>query len=211
MHRHSLLTFLLIPFIPTAEAQNTTVDAKIKSTFYSGSGCSPGTVSASLLRNSALVLAFDNMYAQIGPNVPAAMKNRNCVVNVNITRPGFEMRVNGEVGGEVDGTWVQGNMGLEGGVNAVFKTVYDFVGATDSQSSTSNTTIKGPRTGPFLEKLENWTEIRNGIVSPCGGGMLRINDQMRLTSTNSTISGSIGPSEDTVTFVQEVGLSWKAC
>ncbi|KAF2474803.1 uncharacterized protein BDR25DRAFT_311225 [Lindgomyces ingoldianus] len=191
------------------------INTTLKSLVYSGSGCSPGTVSSSLT-SSALTLSFDNMYAQIGPGVPVSQNRKNCQINVEIVTDAlwrFVVGWDASGAGEREmGTRIMGNMMLEEGVNATFSAGYEMLAGVEAGKSSSNTTFHGPLSGAFDQKLLALDGGEDGVVSKCGGGILRVTDQLRLMAPrNASVSGSLGPQEGSAKFVQETRLAWRAC
>lgn len=77
------------------------------------------------------------------------------------------------------------------------------------QSSTQYT-FEGPVTGDYLKHDE--ADSTSVVWSPCGTtGMLNINSQVRLTSTNSKATGILTTDSTDLKFTQVVYVQWQKC
>jgi hypothetical protein len=204
-------------------------NVRLVSFSYGGTGCAPGTLGIVLGTNNTISLRYDAFATQIGPGVNVTQNRKNCQININITSdPGWQMNVNNF------GTTVRGYIGLDAGVNATYTAVYYFSGneyvdvskgyqcictvqpysaiqhfRTDFACQSVTDLVVGPVEASEYNKF--LPQIYEGLYSPCGGGILNINNQMRLTSSDKNATGFFGPLGDDAYFSQDPTISWTKC
>jgi hypothetical protein len=77
------------------------------------------------------------------------------------------------------------------------------------QTSTEYT-FTGPVTGDYLKHDE--ADSTSIVWSPCGAaGMLNINSQVRLTSSNTSATGLLTTDSTDLKFTQVVYVQWQKC
>ncbi|EOA86682.1 hypothetical protein ACJQWK_08419 [Exserohilum turcicum] len=197
----------LLPFaaaLPTVELGEAPPpgQVKIRGVSYGGTGCPQGTVSSQISSDrTVMTLIFDSYIASIGPSVAVTEQRKNCQLNVDIEYPGgFQY--------SILSADYRGYSNIEKGVTGTLKSTYYFSGQT-AQSSTQYT-FEGPVTGDYLKHDE--ADSTSVVWSPCGTtGMLNINSQVRLTSTNSKATGILTTDSTDLKFTQVVYVQWQKC
>jgi len=174
----------------------------IRDITYGGNGCTQGTMSSQLSSDRTTVtLIFDSYIASIGPGIAVTEQRKNCQLNIALNYPGgFQY--------SVLSADYRGYAALQKGVSGVLKSTYYFSGQTE-QSSTEYDFI-GPVNGDYLK--HDTADSTSIIWSPCGAqGMLNINSQVRLSSSNSTATGLLTTDSTDLKFTQVVYVQWQTC
>lgn len=119
------------------EAAEVPGQVTIEKTGYSGNGCPQGTVSTLLSPDKSVVtFGFDSFQATIGPDAPAADKQKNCQLHLGLRYPqGFQVSV-------MTATY-HGYVRLDPGVTANFISSYYF-SQDAGRSGNFRTTLTGP-------------------------------------------------------------------
>ncbi|KAF2196252.1 hypothetical protein GQ43DRAFT_267954 [Delitschia confertaspora ATCC 74209] len=175
---------------------------QIKGISYGGTGCPQGTMGYQISQDRTTVtLIFDSYIASIGPNIVVTEQRKNCQLNVDITYPGgFQY--------SVLSADYRGYASLQKGVSGTLKSTYYFSGESTQTSTTYD--FKGPVAGDYLKHDE--ADSTSVIWSPCGAeGMLNINSQVRLSSTNATATGLLTTDSTDLKFTQVVYVQWQKC
>lgn len=175
---------------------------QIRGVTYGGTGCPQGTVGSQISADrSVMTLIFDSYIASIGPGIAVTEQRKNCQLNVDILYPGgFQY--------SILSADYRGYSSIQKGVTGTLKSTYYFSGQT-AQSSTEYSFI-GPVTGDYLKHDE--ADSTSVVWSPCGAsGMLNINSQVRLTSSNSSATGLLTTDSTDLKFTQVVYVQWKKC
>ncbi|OCL04504.1 hypothetical protein AOQ84DRAFT_116170 [Glonium stellatum] len=175
---------------------------QIRGISYGGTGCPQGSLSYVISDDRTTVtLIFDSYVASIGPSISVTESRKNCQLNVDITYPGgFQY--------SVFSADYRGYAAIDKGVTGVLKSTYYFSGQT-AQSSTEYDFV-GPIDGDYLK--HDTATSTSVIWSPCGAeGMLNVNSQVRLTSTNSSSSGLLTTDSIDAKFTQVVYVNWQTC
>ncbi|OCK77763.1 hypothetical protein K432DRAFT_395337 [Lepidopterella palustris CBS 459.81] len=174
----------------------------IKAITYGGTGCPQGSVAYDISDDRTTVtLIFDSYVASIGPGIVVTENRKNCQLNVDITYPGgFQY--------SIFSADYRGYAAIDAGVTGVLKSTYYFSGQT-AQSSTEYSFV-GPVEGDYLK--HDTATSTSVIWSPCGAeGMLNINSQVRLTSSNASSSGLLTTDSIDAKFTQVVYIGWQTC
>ncbi|KAI9765011.1 MAG: hypothetical protein M1839_005682 [Geoglossum umbratile] len=167
---------------------------------YGGSGCPQGSASASISGDqTTMTMIFDKYIASIGPNVDITESRKNCQLNIDVRYPaGFQYSIfTADYRGFAD---------LDAGVTGTQKSTYYFSGQTQQFSTQS--TFKGPVNKDYLEQdkadVVTW--------SPCASeGMVNINSQVRLQSSNPKAKGLLTTDSVDVKFTQILHFQWRKC
>ncbi|KAH9861035.1 hypothetical protein IAQ61_010771 [Plenodomus lingam] len=192
------------PALPTFEADNGPPPGtvKIKSVGYGGTGCPQGTVSSTILgHRDTVTLIFDEYVASIGPGIAVTEQRKNCQLNIALDYPGgFQY--------SILSADYRGYASIQKGVQGTLKSTYYFSGQTD-QTSTAYT-FEGPITQDYLKHDE--ADSTSVVWSPCGqAGVLNINSQVRLTSSNPAATGLLTTDSTDLKFTQVVYVQWQKC
>ncbi|KAF2491948.1 hypothetical protein BU16DRAFT_574108 [Lophium mytilinum] len=157
-------------------------EVHIKAITYGGTGCPQGSLD--------YVISDDR-----------TTQRKNCQLNVDITYPGgFQY--------SVFSADYRGYAAIDKGITGVLKSTYYFSGQT--QQTSTEYDFVGPVNGDYLKHDE--ADSTSVIWSPCGAeGMLNINSQVRLTSTNSSSSGLLTTDSLDAKFLQVVYVGWQTC
>ncbi|KAF9732425.1 secreted protein [Paraphaeosphaeria minitans] len=169
---------------------------------YGGTGCPQGTLSAQLNTDKTLVtIIFDAYIASIGPGVAVTEQRKNCQLNIDIRYPGgFQY--------SVLSADYRGYASIQKGVTGTLKSTYYFSGQTDQ--STTDYTFTGPVTGDYLK--HDTADSVSTVWSPCGTqGLLNINSQVRLSSTESKATGLLTTDSTDLKFTQVAYVQWQKC
>lgn len=193
------------PFVPAGEEQAPT-QVTIEKTGYSGNGCPAGTVSTLLSPDKTVVtFGFDVFQAVLGPNAPAADKQKNCQLHLGLRYPGgYQMSI-------MQATY-HGYVRLDPGVTANFISSYYFSQAAEKTAMT-RTTLAGPeyQAGKTYTKQDSIAN-ESMIWSPCGAnGILNINNRIALTGGKPGASGEISNDDATIKFEQKLKVQWRRC
>ncbi|ORY06369.1 hypothetical protein BCR34DRAFT_590611 [Clohesyomyces aquaticus] len=175
---------------------------QIRGITYGGTGCPKNSMSYQISQDRTLVtLIFDSYIASIGPGIAVTESRKNCQLNVDITYPGgFQY--------SVLSADYRGYAAIQKGVTGTLKSTYYFSGQTD-QTSTQYDFI-GPLTGDYLK--HDQADSTSIVWSPCGAeGMLNINSQVRMSSTNSSATGLLTTDSTDLKFTQVVYVKWQVC
>jgi len=188
--------------VPTNAAGPDPGTVRIRGVTYGGSGCPQGTMSAQISSDQTIVtLIFDQYSASIGPGVSVNDQRKNCQLNFALLYPsGFQYSVfSADYRGYAD---------LDAGVTGTMKSTYYFSGQP-TQTSTE-AVFTGPLNGDYLKSDE--ADQVSVVWSPCGAeGMLNVNSQVRLTSSNRNAKGLLTTDSIDAKFVQKVRVSWRTC
>ncbi|KAF1936580.1 hypothetical protein EJ02DRAFT_459422 [Clathrospora elynae] len=174
----------------------------IRGVTYGGTGCPQGTVSSQISSDRTIMtLIFDSYIASIGPGIAVTEQRKNCQLNVDIAYPGgFQY--------SILSADYRGYSSIQKGVQGTLKSTYYFSGQTD-QTSTSYV-FDGPTNGDYLKHDE--ADNTSIVWAPCGtDGMLNINSQVRLTSTNNSATGLLTTDSTDLKFTQVVYVQWQKC
>ncbi|KAF1846300.1 uncharacterized protein K460DRAFT_122931 [Cucurbitaria berberidis CBS 394.84] len=175
---------------------------KIRGVSYGGTGCPQGTMSSQISADRSIVtLIFDSYIASIGPGISVTEQRKNCQLNVDIEYPGgFQY--------SILSADYRGYAAIQKGVSGTLKSTYYFSGQTAQTSTEYGFT--GPVNGDYLKHDE--ADSTSIVWSPCGAtGMLNINSQVRLTSSNSSATGLLTTDSTDLKFTQVVYVQWKKC
>jgi len=150
---------------------------------------------------SVVTLIFDSYIASIGPGISVTEQRKNCQLNVDLEYPGgFQY--------SILSADYRGYSSIQKGVTGTLKSTYYFSGQT-AQTSTEYSFV-GPVTGDYLKHDE--ADSTSIVWSPCGAaGMLNINSQVRLTSSNSSATGLLTTDSTDLKFTQVVYVQWQKC
>jgi len=225
------MIILLLLFLPLASALLRAPQPVLQTATNGGSGCPVGTlIQAKLLplntttNDYPLVHSLSSITPSYGPFIPITEMRKNCAVYLNITvSPEWLIRVHQK------GTWVQGFARLadsstrllwRGGhtyyeamhrVRSAFcfpslPFVLFLVDVLKILKNSSSLEIQGPFDGYFRQFAPTSESEYPWVESPCGGGTLTINHQLRIVSGTAKELAWIGePEEDTVwTFTTDV-------
>ncbi|KAJ3086452.1 hypothetical protein HK102_013108 [Quaeritorhiza haematococci] len=149
---------------------------------YGGSGCPQGSVSINYNQDStAFTLLFDSFIAQAGPGIAAALRRRNCQLNLQLYVPeGFQYSI-----ATID---YRGYVQLDPKVKSFLSTTYYFQG--DFSSDTFSYQFKGPEELDYHIREE--AHMATLEWSPCGGNAnLNINTQVRVDNSKAKNSTGI--------------------
>jgi len=174
----------------------------IKGVSYGGTGCPQGTMSSQISSDRSIVtLIFDSYIASIGPGISVTEQRKNCQLNVDLQYPGgFQY--------SILSADYRGYASIQKGVTGTLKSTYYFSGQT-AQTSTQYDFV-GPVNGDYLKADE--ADSTSIIWSPCGAaGMLNINSQVRLTSSNASATGLLTTDSTDLKFTQVVYVQWQKC
>ncbi|KAF2273102.1 uncharacterized protein EI97DRAFT_189272 [Westerdykella ornata] len=174
----------------------------IRGVTYGGTGCPEGTVRHQISSDRTIVtIIFDSYVASVGPGVPITDSRKNCQLNVDIQYPGgFQY--------SILSADYRGYASLQKGVSGSLKSTYYFSGQS-TQTSTQYDFV-GPLTGDYLKHDE--ADSTSVVWSPCGApGMLNINSQVRLTSSNPQATGLLTTDSTDLKFTQVVYVQWQKC
>lgn len=174
-------------------------------------------MSAQLNTDKTLVtIIFDAYTASIGPGVAVTEQRKNCQLNIDIRYPGgFQY--------SVLSADYRGYASIQKGVTGTLKSTYYFSGQTDqvhpsslplqkmlTAQSTTDYTFTGPLTGDYLK--HDTADSVSTVWSPCGAqGLLNINSQVRLTSTNTKATGLLTTDSTDLKFTQVAYVQWQKC
>jgi len=175
---------------------------QIKGITYGGNGCPKGSMSYQISQDRTIVtLLFDSYIASVGPGIALTESRKNCQLNVDITYPGgFQY--------SILSADYRGYAALQSGVQGTLKSTYYFSGQTAQTSTTY--IFKGPLTGDYLKHDE--ADSTSVVWSPCGAeGMLNINSQVRLESSNTSATGLLTTDSTDLKFTQIVYVAWQKC
>ncbi|KAF2027760.1 hypothetical protein EK21DRAFT_71316 [Setomelanomma holmii] len=174
----------------------------IRGVTYGGTGCPQGSMSSQISADRTIVtLIFDSYIASIGPGIAVTEQRKNCQLNVDIQYPGgFQY--------SILSADYRGYSAIQKGVTGTLKSTYYFSGQTD-QTSTEYDFV-GPANGDYLKHDE--ADSTSIVWSPCGTtGMLNINSQVRLASSNATATGLLTTDSTDLKFTQVVYVQWQKC
>lgn len=171
-------------------------------------------------------MIFNSYVASIGPGVSVTENRKNCQLNLDITYPGgfqyFVFSAN-----------YRGYAAIDKGVTGALKSTYYISGQTAQviipQSKFSEQKVLlfpeiwiqpidrpaeydfvGPVDSDYLKY--DTADSTPVIWSPCGAeGMLNINSQVRLTSTNSSSSSLLTTDSPYAKSTQIVYVNWQTC
>jgi len=193
-----------LPGLPTVEVGDAPPvgSVKIRGVSYGGTGCPQGTMSSQISADRSVVtLIFDSYIASIGPGISVTEQRKNCQLNVDLEYPGgFQY--------SILSADYRGYSSIQKGVTGTLKSTYYFSGQT-AQTSTEYSFV-GPVTGDYLKHDE--ADSTSIVWSPCGAaGMLNINSQVRLTSSNSSATGLLTTDSTDLKFTQVVYVQWQKC
>jgi len=173
---------------------------RIEGIKYGGSGCPGGSAEAVISGDqTTMTMIFDKYIASIGPGVDLVDSRKNCQLNIDVRYPaGFQY--------SIFTADYRGFVALDAGVTGTQKSTYYFSGQT--QQFSTQTTFKGPISKDYLEQdkadVVTW--------SPCGKeGMVNINSQVRLESTNPKAKGLLTSDSIDVKFKQILHFQWRRC
>lgn len=172
----------------------------------SGNGCPQGTVSTSISSDRTVVtFGFDAFQAYIGPKTKPADRSKNCQIHLDLRYPGgFQYSVVKAV--------YHGYARLDPGVTATFYSSYFFSqNAGDTRTVTTKVSGNEFKDGAVYTKSDN-LGTSSVVWSPCGAnGILNANTRLALTASNSEAAGEVTTDDATVSFTQEVYVSWRKC
>ncbi|PNS16198.1 hypothetical protein CAC42_1961 [Sphaceloma murrayae] len=169
---------------------------------YGGTGCPQGTVASVISADRTyMTLIFDSYVASYGPDVAITENRKNCQLNVGLRYPGgFQY--------SLFSADYRGYAALDKGVTGTQKSTYYFSGQT--QQTSTQTDFYGPISKDYL--INDKAESTSVIWSPCGAeGLLNINSQVRLTSTDKKATGVLTTDSVDTKFKQILYLQWKKC
>ncbi|TKX19998.1 hypothetical protein C1H76_7882 [Elsinoe australis] len=169
---------------------------------YGGTGCPQGTVASVISADRTyMTLIFDSYVASLAPGVAVTENRKNCQLNVGLHYPGgFQY--------SIFSADYRGYAALDKGVTGTQKSTYYFSGQT--QQTSTETTFTGPMSKDYL--INDQAESTSAIWSPCGAeGLLNINSQVRLTSTDKKASGLLTTDSVDAKITQKLYLSWRKC
>jgi len=195
------------PLVLDSRASPEPSQISIKSVSFSGNGCPQGSVSTSISTDKTVVtFGFDSFQTYIGPGTAVADRTKNCQLHLNLAYPGgFNFAV-------VDSTY-HGYAQLDSGVTGSFLSTYYF-SQDAAATTTTKTTITGGGVwaqGQVYTKTDT-VPTASVIYAPCGdNGILNVNNRIALSATSTTASGSISDDDATISFTQQIHLSWMAC
>ncbi|CAN9178358.1 hypothetical protein GT037_007292 [Alternaria burnsii] len=175
---------------------------KIRGVSYGGTGCPQGTMSSQINADRTIMtLIFDSYIASIGPGIPVTEQRKNCQLNVDIQYPGgFQY--------SILSADYRGYSAIQKGVSGTLKSTYYFSGQTEQTSTEYK--FDGPTNGDYLKHDE--ADSTSVVWAPCGtNGMLNINSQVRLTTTNSSATGLLTTDSTDLKFTQVVYVQWQKC
>jgi len=175
---------------------------KINKVSYGGTGCPQGTMSTQISDDRSVVtLIFDAYIASIGPGIAITENRKNCQLNVELLYPGgFQY--------SILSADYRGYASVQKGVTGTLKSTYYFSGQ-QAQSSTEYTFV-GPANGDYTKHDE--ADSTSVVWSPCGAaGLLNINSQVRLSSTNTSATGILTTDSTDLKFKQVVYVAWQKC
>ncbi|KAH3920648.1 hypothetical protein HBI56_219330 [Parastagonospora nodorum] len=193
-----------LPGLPTVELGEAPPagSVTIKGVSYGGTGCPQGTMSSQISSDRTIVtLIFDSYIASTGPGISVTEQRKNCQLNVDLQYPGgFQY--------SILSADYRGYAAIQKGITGTLKSTYYFSGQTAQTSTEYN--FVGPVNGDYLKHDE--ADSTSIIWSPCGAaGMLNINSQVRLTSTNSSATGLLTTDSTDLKFSQVVYVQWQKC
>jgi hypothetical protein len=193
-----------LPSLPTVEVGDAPPagSVKIRGVSYGGTGCPQGTMSSQISSDRSVVtLIFDSYIASIGPGISVTEQRKNCQLNVDLEYPGgFQY--------SVLSADYRGYSAIQKGVTGTLKSTYYFSGQTAQTSTTYK--FEGPTNGDYLKHDE--ADSTSIIWSPCGAaGMLNINSQVRLETSNSKATGLLTTDSTDLKFTQVVYVQWQKC
>ncbi|KAI4683683.1 uncharacterized protein J4E88_004860 [Alternaria novae-zelandiae] len=150
---------------------------------------------------TVMTLIFDAYIASIGPGIAVTEQRKNCQLNVDIEYPGgFQY--------SILSADYRGYSAIQKGVSGTLKSTYYFSGDT-AQTSTEYK-FDGPTNGDYLKHDE--ADSTSVVWAPCGtNGMLNINSQVRLTSSNASATGLLTTDSTDLKFTQVVYVQWQKC
>ncbi|KAF2458412.1 hypothetical protein BDY21DRAFT_385436 [Lineolata rhizophorae] len=169
---------------------------------YGGSGCPQGTVGTAISEDrTTMTLIFDEYVASLSPQTPVTENRKNCQINVELQYPGgFQY--------SVFSADYRGYAAVDQGVTGTIRSTYYFSGQT-AQCSTE-AVFEGPMDGDYLKHDE--ADNASIVWSPCGeSGMLNINSQVRLTTSDRSKSGLLTTDSLDAKFTQEIYVQWREC
>jgi hypothetical protein len=175
---------------------------QIKGVAYGGNGCPQGTMGYQISNDRTTVtLIFDSYIASIGPGIALTEARKNCQLNVDILYPsGFQY--------SILSADYRGYANLQKGVTGTLKSTYYFAGSQEQSSTTQDFT--GPLIGDY--RKSDKADSTSVVWSPCGAeGMLNINSQVRLASSNSSAQGILTTDSTDLKFTQVVYVAWQKC
>ncbi|KAF2221196.1 hypothetical protein BDZ85DRAFT_266442 [Elsinoe ampelina] len=148
-----------------------------------------------------MTLIFDSYVAALGPSTSILENRKNCQLNVGLRYPGgFQY--------SVFSADYRGYAALDKGVTGTQKSTYYFSG--QSQQTSTQTDFYGPMSKDYL--IHDEAEVTSTIWSPCGAqGLLNINSQVRLTSTDSKAKGVLTTDSIDTKFTQKIYYKWRKC
>ncbi|OCL13405.1 hypothetical protein AOQ84DRAFT_359804 [Glonium stellatum] len=172
----------------------------------SGNGCPQGSVSTIMSPDKTVVtFGFDSFQTYIGPNTKPSDHSKNCQIHLSLKYPGgFQYSV-------LDVTY-HGYARLDPGVTGSFYSTYFFSQAAENTESTRSD-ISGPNlvNGQVYTKNDK-VESTAIVWSPCGTtGILNINNRIALTANSTTAAGELSDDDATVSFTQQLHVSWRPC
>jgi hypothetical protein len=169
---------------------------------------------------TVVTLIFDAYIASIGPGISVTEQRKNCQLNVDIDYPGgFQY--------SILSADYRGYASIQKGVSGTLKSTYYFSGqtaqvcafpssldsriVTNTLRQTSTTyNFAGPINQDYLKHDE--ADSTSVIWAPCGAtGLLNINSQVRLTSSNSSATGLLTTDSTDLKFTQVVYVQWQKC
>ncbi|KAF2247553.1 hypothetical protein BU26DRAFT_349510 [Trematosphaeria pertusa] len=175
---------------------------QIRGVTYGGTGCPQGSMSSQVSSDrTTMTLIFDEYIASIGPGIAVTEQRKNCQINVDLQYPGgFQY--------SVLSADYRGYAAVQKGVTGTLKSTYYFSGQTQQSSTEYN--FVGPVNGDYLKHDE--ADSTSIVWSPCGAnGMLNINSQVRLTSSNTSATGMLTTDSTDLKFTQVVYVQWQKC
>jgi len=191
------------PDTPTSGGAPAPGQVQIRGVTYGGTGCPQGSVGSQISDDrSVMTLIFDSYIASIGPGIAITEQRKNCQLNVDLLYPGgFQY--------SILSADYRGYASIDKGVTGVLKSTYYFSGQT-AQSSTEYD-FQGPIAGADYLKHDQ-ADSTSVVWSPCGAsGLLNINSQVRLTSTNASASGLLTTDSTDLSFKTVVYVQWRTC
>jgi len=193
-----------LPSLPTVEVGDAPPagTVKIRGVSYGGTGCPQGTMSSQISSDRSVVtLIFDSYIASIGPGISVTEQRKNCQLNVDLEYPGgFQY--------SILSADYRGYSAIQKGVTGTLKSTYYFSGQTAQTSTTYK--FEGPTNGDYLKHDE--ADSTSIIWSPCGAaGMLNINSQVRLETSDSKATGLLTTDSTDLKFTQVVYVQWQKC
>ncbi|GAA3905323.1 DUF4360 domain-containing protein [Actinoplanes auranticolor] len=170
-----------------------------------GSGCPPGSIAILPSEdNTAFTVIYSEYTAQVGPDIKAAERRKNCQIALDIRVPGgFTYTI-----AQVD---YRGYAQLAPGSSGVQTAGYYFAG--NSQTARSQHNLKGPKDGYWQKSDELGITSLN--YKPCGVEVnLNINTELRVNGGWSDVkkTTSMLTMDSTDWSTKTIfHLSWKKC